>query len=74
MISAHLFLRSPGGENEGSSVTADNNDDKTSGNEPSADLTEKSTHKKNIIEKVRDALQDWSNADRHDQAFDDTRP
>lgn len=73
MISKHFFLRSPGGENEGN-FTADNNDDKASGTDQSANSTENDTHKKTIIDKVKEALQDWSNDDRQDQAFDDTRP
>ncbi len=74
MISKNFFLRNPGGENEGSGLTADNYDDKASDTEQSAHLPENDTHKKTIIDKVKDALQDWSNDDRQDQAFDDTRP
>lgn len=76
MISKHFFLRSPGGENEGSDLTAGNNDndEKTAGAGQPADVTQEKTHKKTVIDKVKDALQDWSNDDRQDQAFDDTRP
>ena len=74
MLSKHFFFRSPAGENEGSNVTADNNDKKAAGIDQAAGVTKKNTHKKTIIDKVRDALQDWSNDDRQDQAFDDTQP
>lgn len=74
MSSKHLFLYSPGGENEGGSFTLENNDDKVLGNEQSDDLKDKNIPKKTVLDKVKDALQDWSNDDQQDQAFDDTRP
>ena len=66
-------MRSPGGENEGGSLAANNNDIKIE-NEESSNLKEEGKEKKTVIDKVRDALKDWANDDKRDQEFDDTRP
>lgn len=74
MVSKHFFLLSPGDENEGGDLNEKNNDDRVLGNEQTNDLKENDKHKKTVLDKVKDALQDWSNDDQHDQDFDDTRP
>jgi hypothetical protein len=63
------FLYSPGGENEGAAVPEEN--EKT--NEPLPGKPEEETHHKPLGEKIKEALQDWSNKDKADQDFDDTR-
>lgn len=71
VLPKYFFMHSPGGENEeGSSLSNDSNN-KTSENES---LKEQSTEEKPFMEKVHDALQDWSNDDQAEQDFDDTQP
>lgn len=71
--SKNFLIYSPGGDNEGGNIAADNNDKKT-GKEGSSFLKREGEEKKSLGEKVHDALQEWSNDDQHDQEFDDTRP
>jgi hypothetical protein len=63
------FMHHPGGENErgggGKSETSNQNTPT-----PSADEKKES---KPILEKIKEALQDWSNKDEADLQFDDTR-
>jgi hypothetical protein len=63
------FLYSPGRENEGAAVPDQN--EKPTETTP-ADTGEEKHHKP-IVEKIKEALQDWSNKDQADQDFDDTR-
>ena len=70
--SKNLFTYSPEGQNEGGS-TPGNNNDKENENSKSGDVKE-GDQEKAFFEKVRDALQDWSNDDQRDQEIDDTRP
>ena len=67
----NFFMRSPGGENESNNISANNT--KKESLDPSADI-EKGEEKKSLIDKVHDALQEWSNDDQRDQEIDDTRP
>ncbi|MEJ7586364.1 MAG: hypothetical protein WKI04_02260 [Ferruginibacter sp.] len=62
-----LFL-SPGGETEGGNINPDNEE-----NNVIPVLQEDDQKDKPIIEKIKEALQDWSNKDEQDQEFDDTR-
>jgi hypothetical protein len=67
------FLRYPGGENEGGGTEPNNEEVKAGDQQPdSADGTHH--EKKGFIDKVKDALRDWSNDDQQDQAIDDATP
>ncbi len=68
----NFFLYSPGSESEGGNLN-ESKDDKKTDNPASSLEKEEGNEKKPLIEKIRDALQDWSNEDQHDQNFDDTR-
>ena len=65
----------PGGENEtktsGNSI--ENPELLQSKNALDADAKEEEKHHKTVMEKIREALHDWSNKDEQDQEFDDTR-
>lgn len=67
-------MHSPGGENEGSNINANNKVDKNFLDEKSPEAKEENNEKKPFLEKVHDALQDWSNDDQREQEYDDTRP
>jgi hypothetical protein len=63
------FIYGPGGEDDGvNSGTAKPADQKEV--DPKTGETEE---QKPIIDKIKDALQDWANKDEADQEFDDTR-
>jgi len=60
----------PGGTSgTGNESSTDNNNDATAPVEKSEEQHE---HKP-LLEKIKEALQDWSNKDQADQDFDDTR-
>lgn len=67
----NLLMRSPGGGNEGGNITSNNNDDRKTGSEQFSDTKEE---KKPFLEKIKDALQDWSNDDQREQDIDNSRP
>ncbi len=71
--SAKIFMRSPGGENEGANITANNDDDKKT-DQQSSHSKEENNKKKPFFKKIKDALQEWSNNDQREQQIDDTRP
>ncbi len=62
-------MYNPGGENEGTG-TSQNSADKIS------DINQESTgnEERPFLDKVHEALQDWSNKDQADHEFDDTQP
>ncbi len=67
------FLRCPGGENEGGGTDPKNEEVKTGDQLP--DSTDSTHHeKKGFIDKVKDALRDWSNDDQQEQDIDDKTP
>ncbi|WP_018616747.1 hypothetical protein [Segetibacter koreensis] len=70
----NFFMRSPEGENDGGNISQSENDKKSLRSEQSADKKEEENEKKPLMEKIHDALQDWSNEDQREQDFDDTRP
>lgn len=63
----------PGGENESGHTAADDNEDKKDSSVPASENKEAGKEHKTVIEKIKDALHDWSNKDEQDQEFDDTR-
>jgi hypothetical protein len=65
------LLRCPGGENEGGG-TDQKNEEVKSGNEQSGAADK--PKEKGFIDKVKDALRDWSNDDKMDQQIDDATP
>ncbi len=68
MIHIIKLIYNPGGENESGSTE--------SGKEISQENTaanEENKDSKTFMEKVKEALHDWSNKDEQDQKFDDTR-
>lgn len=66
-----LFFYAPGGENEkaGSSSSEEN----TNAAKSTETNTEGEHHGKGIVDKIKDALRDWSRDDQAQQDFDDTR-
>jgi hypothetical protein len=74
MVLKNFLTRSPGGEDEGGSFTSNINDDDTKVNEESLHVKEEDKEKKPFPEKLREALQDWSNDDQKDQDIDDSTP
>ena len=70
--SKNFFMYSPDGQNEGGNIPGNNSDEKNENTKSS--VSKEEDKEKPFIEKVRDALQDWSNDDQRDQEFDDTRP
>jgi len=65
------FVYSPGGENESGTS---NVDDSSEAKKIEPETKEEATgEEKPILEKIKEALQDWSNKDEADQEFDDTR-
>ncbi len=65
------FIYYPGGENESKAANTDQNAAVNPEKNPSEKI-ENEEHK-SIAEKIKEALQDWSNKDELDQEFDDTR-
>ncbi|MEO7767854.1 MAG: hypothetical protein ABIS01_10520 [Ferruginibacter sp.] len=68
------FLYHPGGENESGSAPLDSeSSQKENAGETPENIDEEIKDPKTIVEKIREALQDWSNKDEQDTEFDDTR-
>ncbi len=65
------LMRFPGDENEGGGIDPKNEEVKTGVLLPDAIDKPK---EKGIIDKVKDALQDWSNDDQVEQDIDDATP
>ncbi len=63
------FIYNPGGENEGSATPNEREVKKDSTEEVTNSKDEKS-----VVDKIKDALQDWSNDDKRETEFDDTYP
>lgn len=68
--SDNFLKRTPGEGNLGSGTDKD----KKNADQQLPDLQEGDSEKKPLVEKIHDALQEWSNDDQRDQEFDDTRP
>lgn len=68
-----ILMRSPSGEDEGNITENDTNKSKAS-DEKAAVVKEGDNEKPSFLDKVHDALQEWSNDDQREQEFDDTRP
>lgn len=69
----NIFLYSPGGGEESGSDTSVDKDllKETTADGAKENLPEEED--KSLGEKIKEALQDWSNKDQQDQDFDDTR-
>ncbi|MFM6924867.1 MAG: hypothetical protein ACKOU7_05145 [Ferruginibacter sp.] len=65
------FRYCPGGENEGGGTAPQNEQANAGDQQP--DSTDKPKHK-GFIEKVKDALKEWSNEDQLEQDIDDATP
>lgn len=65
------LMRFPGGENEGGGAAPENEEVKAGDMHPDASGKPK---EKGFIDKIRDALKDWSNGDQKDQEIDDATP
>ena len=65
------FIFNPGGENEGSATPNDNEDKKDSDEVEDATKPKKD---ETVVDKIKDALQNWSNVDKQETDFDDTYP
>ena len=68
------IIYSPGGENESGNTASDNKKDQQEDQQEGAQKTpvNKEEHK-TVVQKIKDALRDWSNKDEADQEFDDTK-
>lgn len=73
LFTKDFFLRTPGDDFGTGGISPDENDiEKKDKEQP--DIKEEGHEKKPFMEKVREALQDWSNDDQADTAYDDTHP
>ena len=72
MIHLIKLIYNPGGENESGSTPPPTGDQKENSVENTESKESDKDHK-TFIEKIREALHDWSNKDEQDQKFDDTR-
>jgi hypothetical protein len=73
MIKFHKFIYSPGGTDESGTAIPDSNDSQKEADALHPEKKEDGKDHKTVIEKIKDALQDWSDKDEQDQEFDDTR-
>jgi isochorismate synthase EntC len=71
MINFIKIMYSPGGENESSNSASNNKDDQ--GKDSKGAPEKKEEEHKTVVQKIKDALKDWSNKDEADQEFDDTK-
>ena len=71
MTTYKVFIFSPGGDPGGGN--SDNNSELEETGEQNTSSTDTSDDDKTVGEKIREALQDWSNKDQQDQDFDDTQ-
>ena len=62
-----IFMRNPGGENEGGGEDQ-KDESKAEG------LPEEKSKEKGFFGKIKDALQDWSNTDEQEQEEDNSSP
>lgn len=73
MIHLRKFIYSPGGENESSNNTSNSNEDQKGSSPQTPENKEEGKEHKTVIQKLKEALKDWSNKDERDQEFDDTK-
>ena len=66
------LLHWPGGENEGGGTEPENEQINPTDLQP--DATGVPAEKKGFIDKIKDALKDWSNDDQQEQDEDDATP
>ena len=72
MIHVPKLIYNPGGESGGGGTApSDENEKENIVENPESNAGDK--EHKTFMEKVREALHDWSNKDEQDQKFDDTR-
>ena len=74
MLYFNTFIYNPGDQNEvaGGSASDAKENLKDSSAPDAENIPEKKEHK-TVMEKIKEALQDWSDKDERDQEFDDTR-
>lgn len=72
MIHVPTLIYNPGGENDRGSTTPPDENGKDN-SVPNTENIEGDKDPKTFMDKVREALHDWSNKDDQDQKFDDTR-
>ncbi len=73
MIHFNTLIYSPGGEHENGTTATPNDDNQKDSSPPIPEKEEPGEEPKPIIEKIREALQDWSNKDESDLEDDDTK-
>ena len=73
MLNSTIFFHYPGGENENAASTSFSTENQHTSNSPNDESNPDQKEHKTVIEKIKEALQDWSDKDERDQAFDDTR-
>jgi hypothetical protein len=69
---SNSLMSFPGGENEGGSTEPKNEDVKA--DDLQLDATDAAPKEKGIIDKLKDALKEWSNDDQQEQDIDDATP
>ena len=67
------FIYIPGGENENGGAAPNDKNEQEKEKIETPDVKEETEEEKPLGEKIKEALQDWSNKDQADQNFDDTR-
>ncbi|MDN3656838.1 hypothetical protein QWZ08_14420 [Ferruginibacter paludis] len=73
MIQPQKFIYDPGGADESGNVAPDSSDNQKTADVQHPEKKEEGKEHKTVIQKIKDALQDWSDKDEQDQEFDDTR-
>jgi hypothetical protein len=73
MIQLQKFIYHPGGTDENSSAAPGSTEDQKAADVQHPEKKEEGKEHKTVIQKIKDALQDWSDKDEQDQEFDDTR-
>ena len=73
MIYLKNFIYSPGGENESGNTTSKSNEDQKDSSGQTPESKGKGKEHKSVVQKIKEALRDWSNKDKSDQEFDDTK-
>lgn len=62
------FVYSPDGDNTSADIPVDNNE-----KAPVVEDKKQPKKSKSLLQKIKEALQDWSNSDQRDLEYDDTK-
>jgi hypothetical protein len=73
MTNLNYFMFGPGGEHESGKTSSQKPEDNMVDPAKNPEGKEDKEVHKSIKEKIKEALQDWSNKDERDQEYDDTK-